>query len=77
MNAQDIVSLLNGSQDAESIAFEITSHPSLYDAISVLANEWDADLGQELIYTLIRELWDIAYSHGYYDGQTETNEGVI
>lgn len=77
MNAQDIVLLLNDSQDAETIALEITSHPSLYDIISVLANEWDAELGQEMIATLIRELWDIAYSHGYYDGQTEAKEGII
>lgn len=77
MNIQDIICLLDYSQDARTIALEIVAHPALCDIVDELNYMWDTELGQEMLTTLIRELWDIAYSYGYYDGQTEASEGIV
>lgn len=74
MNIKDF---LDNSQDAETISLEIVSHPALYAVVNELCDMWDSELGQEMIATIIRELWDIAYSHGYYDGKTEAEEGIV
>lgn len=77
MNAQDIICLLDYSPDAETIALEIVSHETLNLAIDDLLHQHGWATYEDLIGATIRELWDIAYSYGYYDGQTETNEGII
>lgn len=77
MDIRSIVELLDNSQDAQTIALEIVSHEILDIAITdlVYGEGWasvDDDIG-----IIIRELWDIAYSHGYYDGKTEAEESIV
>lgn len=79
MDTKTIIALLDNSQDAETIALEVNTNPTLNDAITNLIRNcgynWLSikdDMG-----TIIRELWDIAYSHGYYDGKTEAEEDII
>lgn len=77
MDIRGIVELLDNSQDAETIALEIVSHEILDIAITdlVYCEGWasvDDDIG-----FIIRELWDIAYSHGYYDGKIEAEKGIV
>lgn len=80
MDIAEIIELLDDSEDAETIALEIVSHETLWEEISLL---WD-DLASpnvasdaDTLSTIIRELWDIAYSHGYYDGKTEAEEDIV
>ena len=76
----EIIEMLDNSQDAETIALEITSNEKLNTALYLIADYagpyCDPDL-PTYMPTIIRELWDIAYSHGYYDGKTEAEEGII
>lgn len=74
MQVKDIVSLLDNSQDAETIALEIVSHETLHKAIKYFAH---GVVGTEAASIVIRELWDIAYSYGYQDGKAEAEEGVV
>lgn len=79
MEIKHIVELLDNSQDAETIALEINTHPTLNDTITNLIRgcgyNWLSV--KDDMSTIIRELWDIAYSHGYYDGKVEAEEDII
>ena len=81
MNTRNIVELLDNSQDAETIALEIVLHETLHDQISLLWEEvgYNPNIASDsfTLATIIRELWDIAYNHGYYDGKTEAEEGIV
>lgn len=78
MIISDIVELLDSSQDAETIALEIVSNEALNSELGYVTALY---LGMNGDYsgigTIIRELWDIAYSHGYYDGKIEAEEDIV
>lgn len=77
MGVTEIIELLDNSQDAETIALEICTHPTLNDAITDLVyGEGWASVDDDMT-AIIRELWDIAYNHGYYDGKTEAEEDIV
>lgn len=77
MEIRHIAALLDNSQDAETIALEVYNNATLSSILDELNHDWDAPMGQENIGLLIRELWDIAYNHGYYDGKTEAEEDIV
>lgn len=77
MGVAEIIELLDNSQDAETIALEIVSHTNLNDAITDLIHGEGWSSVDDDMTTIIRELWDIAYSHGYYDGKVEAEEDII
>lgn len=82
MQVSEIVELLGNSQDAETIALEIVScetlHDSLDTALSAITTDmYDWGIAESYIHDIVRNLWDIAYSHGYYDGRMEESEGII
>lgn len=77
MNTRDIVELLDNSQDAETIALEIVSNETLNNAVTDLVNDEGWASIDDDMSIIIRELWDIAYSHGYYDGKTEAEEDMV
>lgn len=81
MYVADIVALLDESQDAETIALEIVSHDPLCTELEFVSDviSYDADCktADDCIAIIIRELWDIAYSHGYYDGKVEAEEDIV
>lgn len=81
MDIADIVALLDNSQDAETIALEIVSHETLCTELEfandVISYDADCETANDCIAIIIRELWDIAYSHGYYDGKTEVEDEII
>lgn len=77
MGVTEIIELLDNSQDAETIALEVVSHENLNDAITDLIHgEGWANVDDDMTI-IIRELWDIAYNHGYYDGKTEAEEDIV
>lgn len=79
MEIKYIVELLDNSQDAETIALEIDTHSTLNNAVTNLIRgcgyNWESV--KDYMGIIIRELWDIAYSHGYYDGKVEAEEDII
>ena len=77
MDTKTIIELLDNSQDAETIALEIVSHENLNDAITDLIHGEGWLSVDDDMTLIIRELWDIAYSHGYYDGKIEAEEDII
>lgn len=78
MKAKDIIYLLDNSADAETIALEIVSCETLHNELSAAYNCIEqAYIGpneDDCIAIIIRELWDIAYTYGYYDGCTESED---
>ena len=81
MDVKEIITLLDNSQDAETIAIEIVSHETLlFDLTSArggLRYIFTHDAADMCLGQLIRELWDIAYSYGYQDGKAEAEEEII
>lgn len=81
MDIKTIVDLLDNSKDAETIALEIVSHETLHEQVSLLWEEvgYNPNIASDgfTLATIIRELWDIAYNHGYYDGKTEAEEDIV
>lgn len=79
MEIKHIVELLDNSQDAETIALEVNTHPTLNDAIKNLIRDCSYNYlsVKDNMGIIIRELWDIAYNYGYYDGKTEVEEDIV
>lgn len=91
--AKTIQEWLGNSQDANAIALAIEplyAFEQCFEMVDMIDHQ-DADIlarrslshpftvetSRQMLFDLIREVWDAGYSHGYYDGRTEAGENML
>lgn len=82
---------LDNSQDCNTIKLELENSYPLedlwdlakqadYSDLRILQQQGlrieNVETNRKLLFDLIREVWDIAYSHGYHDAQADEGMGL-
>lgn len=65
----NIVRWLDHSADANAIALMLNDSYSFYELYSALEQTNNDNI--TMLFGLVREVWDAAYSHGYHDANAE------
>lgn len=65
----NIVRWLDHSADANAIALMLNDSYSFYGLYSALEQTNNDNI--TMLFDLVREVWDAAYSHGYHDANAE------
>lgn len=66
---------LDNSADCDTMYLELADKVKEFRDDYIWLEGWDASVttDNELLFNLIRTVWDKAYSHGYHDAQAECN----